>query len=299
MPRRNGAVHVATTKRTYKGKLYVTHLLRRSYREGGKVRHETLCNLSHLPPDLIDVIRRRLRGEPIGGDHWEVVRSYPHGHVAALLGVLKNIGVPEWLAARPCRQRELVLAMLVARIVAPASKLATARGLNEETATSSLALELELGNVQERNLYQAMDWLQTRQSRIENKLARRHLQDGTLILYDVSSSYDTGHKATLVAFGQSRDGKKGFPQIVYGLLCNGEGCPIAIEVFLGKTADPSTLKSQVVKVRRRFGVKRVVLVSDRGMITSQRIEEEFRGVAGLDWITALRADAIKKLASQG
>lgn len=299
MASRNGSVHVATTRRTYQGKVYETHLLRRSYREGGKVRHQTLGNLSHLPPDLIDTIRRRLRGERPDGGRWDIVRSYPHGHIAAVLGVLRNIGVPQLLASTSCRQRELVLAMLVARIVAPASKLATARSLNEETATTSLALELELGEVQERELYEAMDWLYARQTRIENKLAKQHLQDGTLILYDVSSSYYTGHKSDLVAFGHSRDGKKGFPQIVYGLLCNAEGCPIAIEVFSGNTADPSTLKSQVDKVRRRFGVERVVFVGDRGMITSQRIEEELQPIDGLDWITALRADTIKKLACQG
>lgn len=301
MPNRNyGAMHVATTKRSYRGRVYVTHLLRRSFREGGKVKHQTLGNLSHLPPDVIDTIRQRLAGKtPEGQGPREIVRSLPHGHVAAILGVLRQIGVQDMLASRPSRPRSLVLAMIVMRLIAPQSKLATCRGLKAETATTSLAVELELGEVAEEELYQALDWLGARQTRIETKLARRHLQDGTLVLYDVSSSYYTGHRAGLVRFGYNRDGKNGFPQIVYGLLCNAEGCPVAIEVFAGNTADPKTLGPQVEKLRRRFGVARVVLVGDRGMITSKRIDESLRGVEGLDWITALRADSIQKLASQG
>lgn len=299
MAKRNGSVHVATTKRAYGGKVYVTHLLRRSYRDGGRVKHQTLGNLSHLPPDLIDTIRRRLSGELPEGGKFEIQRAYPHGHVAAVLGVLHQIGLAEVLASRSSRPREVIVGLIVARILFPASKLATTRGLREETATSSLALELGLGALEEREVYAALDWLGQRQTRIENKLAQRHLRDGTLILYDVSSSYYTGRKSELVQFGYSRDGKKGLPQIVYGLLCNAEGCPIAVEVFPGNTADPTTLQSQVDKVRRRFGVERVVMVGDRGMITSQRIEDLFRSVDGLDWITALRADSIRKIASQG
>ena len=293
-------MHVATTKKTYKGKVYETHLLRRTYREGDKVKHETLGNLSHLPTDLIDFIRRRLRGEPLPAEGpWEILRSFPHGHVAAILGSLRNLGLEKVLASRPSRERDLLVAMIVARIVSPASKLATARALQEETATTSLALELGLDNVEEKELYAAMDWLLERQRRIETKLAKRHLEDGTLILYDLSGSYYTGRCSGLVDFGYSRDGKKGLPQVVYGLLCGPDGCPIAIEVFEGNTADSATLSSQISKVRKRFGIQRVVLVGDRGMITSRRIEEEFRGSEGLDWITALRADSIKKLASQG
>jgi transposase len=293
-------MHVATTKRTYKGKVYVTHLLRRSYREGREVKHQTLGNLSHLPPDLIDTIRRRLAGEASSGDGaWEIVRSLPHGHVAAVLGTLRQIGLEGLLAARPSRERSLVLAMIVMRLIAPQSKLATCRGLKEETATTSVALELGLGEVAEEELYHALDWLVSRQTPIETKLAQRHLQDGTLVLYDVSSSYYTGRRAGLVQFGYNRDGKKGFPQIVYGLLCNAAGCPVAIEVFEGNTADPKTLGVQIEKLRQRFGVQRVVLVGDRGMITSKRIDESLRDVEGLDWITALRADSIQKLASQG
>jgi transposase len=293
-------MHVATTKRTYRGKVYVTHLLRRSFREGNKVKHQTLGSLSHLPPDLIDTIRQRLAGEtPEGQGPWEIVRSLPHGHVAAVLGTLQQIGLDGFLASRPSRERSLVLAMIVMRLIAPQSKLATCRGLKAETATTSLAVELELGELGEEELYKALDWLLRRQTRIETKLARRHLQDGTLVLYDVSSSYYTGHRAGLVQFGYNRDGKHGFPQIVYGLLCNAEGCPVAIEVFEGNTADPKTLGPQIEKLRCRFGVQRVVLVGDRGMITSKRIDESLRGVQGLDWITALRADSIQKLASQG
>lgn len=236
MPSRNGVVHVATTRRTYKGKVYETHLLRRTYREGGKVKHQTLGNLSHLPPDLIDTIRRRLQGEPAPQGPWDIVRTLPHGHVAAVLGTLRKIGLENILASRHCRERDVVVAMIVARILSPGSKLATARRLREETAGSSLTWQLGLEEVQDEELYEALDWLLTRQARIENKLAKRHLQDGTLVLYDVSGSYYTGRRSKLVQFGHPRDGKKRFPQIVYGLLCNAEGCPIAIEVFAGNNA---------------------------------------------------------------
>jgi transposase len=302
MSRRSSAVHVATTKRVYKGRVYETHLLRRTYRDGGKVRHQTLGNLSHLPGDLIAIIRRRLRGEhtPQSGP-WEILRTFPHGHVVAVLGTLKKLGLEAILASRPSRERSLVIAMIVARILEPASKLATARALQEETATTSLGLELglEQERIDEQELYIALDWLLKRQSRIENKLARQHLSEGTLILYDVTSSYYTGHRSTLIQFGYDRDGKRGFPQIVYGLLCNADGCPVAIEVFAGNTSDPNTLGAQITKVRRRFGVQRVVFVGDRGMITSKRIDEELRGVDGLEWVTALRADTIRLLAEQG
>jgi transposase len=300
MASRSGAVHVATTKRTYKGRVYETHLLRRTYRDGDQVKHQTLGNLSHLPPDLIETIRRRLRGDPSeSSGPWEILRSFPHGHVAAALGMLKALGLDTLLASRPDRERSLVVAMIVARILQPGSKLATTRALREETATTSLGLELGLGAVEDEELYDALDWLLQRQTRIETKLAKKHLSDGTLVLYDASSSYYTGRRSTLSQFGYSRDGKRGFPQIVYGLLCNGEGCPVAIEVFPGNTADSKTLGKQVAKVRQRFGVGRVVFVGDRGMITSRRIDDELRDVEGLDWISALRADSIKLLASQG
>jgi len=299
IPIRNGEVHVATTRRTYKGKVYETHLLRRSYREDGKVKHQTLGNLSHLPPDLIDTIRRRLRGQqPNEAWQWDIVRTLPHGHVAAVLGILRDLGVDKLLASRPSRERDLALGMIVARVISPGSKLATARAFKDETASTSLSLELGIEDVRESELYETLDWLSKRQQRIETKLAKRHLADGTLVLYDVSGSYYTGRCSGLVDYGYNRDGKRGVPQIVYGLLCNADGCPVAVEVFQGNTADPKTLGSQITKVRRRFGLKRVVFVGDRGMITSKRIDEELRSVDGLDWITALRADNIKKLASQ-
>ena len=301
MAKRSGVVHVATTERRYKDKVYQTHLLRRTYRENGWVKHETVGNISHLPPDLIDTIRRRLRGDlaPGASGGFEILRTLPHGHVAATLGALRQIGLEGMIGSRPSAQRTLCIAMIVARIIGPRSKLATARGLREETATSSLALELGVKLDNERALYEAMDWLVARQGRIENKLAKKHLREGCLILYDVSSSFYTGTHCTLAKFGHNRDGKNGYPQIVYGLLCNAQGCPVAIEVFEGNTADPTTLDSQVQKIRRRFHIDRVVLVGDRGMITSTRIDETLRDVKGLDWITALRATSIKKLAEQG
>ncbi len=298
MSSRTGPVHVATIHRKVGEKVYTSHLLRRTYREGGKVKHQTLGNISHLPGDLIEVIRRRLAGDTPSGQ-WDVVRNLPHGHVAAVLGLLRDIGLETTLASRDCQERLLVVAMIVARIISPQSKLATARDLDsQDSATTSLAWELGLERINEHHLYAALDWLQQRQTRIENKLAKKHLQDGTLLLYDVSSSYYTGQESSLVQFGYNRDGKKRFPQIVYGLLCNAQGCPIAIEVFAGNTADPNTLESQVNKVIKRFGVKRTALVGDRGMITTKRINETLREVDGLDWISALRADNIKKLAEQ-
>lgn len=299
MPSRSGPVHVATTKRVYKGKTYQTHLLRRTFRKDGKVQHETLGNLSHLPEDLIELIRQRLRGDLPPSGPWKIVRSLPHGHVALILGMIKALGLESLLGSRRCRERDLILAMIVWRIISPGSKLACGRALQAETASSSLPLELELGDIGQRELYEAMDWLLARQTRIENKLAKAHLEDGTLLLYDVSSSYYTGRTPELVSYGYSRDGKNRFPQIVYGLLCNAQGCPVSIEVFAGNTADPTTLSAQILKVRQRFGLRRVAFVGDRGMITTRRIEEEFRDVDGLEWISALRNDAIQKLAAAG
>jgi len=300
MATRSGPVHVATTQRRYKGKVYTTYLLRRTYREAGQVRHETLGNISHLPPELIELIRDVLRGvRYLPADQaLEVRRSLPHGHVAAVLGTLRRIGLQEVLASRHCEERDLVVGMIVARVIDPASKLATARALSAETASSSLGSLLGVEAVDEERLYAALDWLVQRQGRIESKLARQHLHDGSLVLYDVSSSYYTGTCCSLAKFGHSRDGRKEFPQILYGLLCTREGCPVAVEVFEGNVGDPKTLASQIERIRERFGIKRVVLVGDRGMITEARIREELRPVEGLDWITALRAPAIRKLAEQ-
>ncbi len=301
MAKRSGALHVATTSRRYKGKLYQTHLLRRTYRQDGKVKHQTVGNISHLPAELIDTIRRHLRGElpPASSGGFEIVRSLPHGHVAAVLAALRHLGLEELIASRSSLQRTLVTAMIVSRVIEPCSKLATSRGLKEQSATSSLALELGLHIDEDRQMYQAMDWLLERQAQIENKLATRHLQQGSPILYDLSSSYYTGAHCSLAMFGHNRDGANGCPQINYGLLCNAEGCPVAIEVFEGNTADPTTLEAQVQKIRSRFHLERLVLVGDRRMITSKRIEETLRDVEGLDWVTALRADNIKNLVEQG
>ena len=298
MPSRSGAVHVAKIKKKHKGKVYETYLLRRSFREDGKVKHETLGNISHLPPDLIEVIRRRLSGETPPEGPWEIERNIPHGHVELVLGVLRDIGLDTIIGSKPSRERDLCIALIVSRIISPGSKLACSRSLQPETATNSLNHELGLAEIDDKELYSALDWLFARQNRIENKLAKKHLEDGTLLLYDLSGSYYTGEVSGIVQFGHNRDQKKGHPQIVYGLLCNKAGCPVSIEVFSGNTADPNTVKNQIEKVKKRFGLTRIVMVGDRGMLTSKRIDEEFRGVDGLDWISALRNGAIKKLVAQ-
>lgn len=294
------AVHIATVKRVYKGKTYVSHLLRHTYREDGKVKHLTLGNLSDLPDDLIDVMRKRLAGEPLpaSGDDLRIVRSLPHGHVAAVLGTLRRCELDRMIASKPCREAELILAMIVLRVISPSSKLANLTGLTPETAQHTLADELRLGDIETREMYESLDWLLKRQNRIEKKLAKKHLAEGTLVLYDVSSSYYTGRRSNLIKMGYSRDAKPSLPQIVYGLLCDRRGCPIAVEVFPGNTSDPATFTSQVNRIRQRFGLTRIVLVGDRGMITSKRIDQDLRDVDGLDWITALRNDSIKKLVQQ-
>ena len=298
MPTRKPAVHVVTTRRRYKDRVYTTHLLRRSYREDGKVRNTTVGNLSHLPEPVIDLVRRALRGETLvpAEAALQVLRSRPHGHVAAVLGTLRALGLDRLLGARRSRERDLCLALLAARVLAPGSKLGTARTLDARSATSTLGEELGLETVAAEDLYAAMDWLGQRQARIEQALARRHLQAGTLVLYDVSSSYLEGRCCPLGRRGHSRDGKKGKLQIVYGLLCNAEGCPVAVEVYAGNTGDPATLADQIRKVRARFGLARVVFVGDRGMLTSARIDEELRPVEGLDWVSALRSNEIARLA---
>jgi hypothetical protein len=248
MAKRGNKIHVATTRRRYKGKVYETHLLRRTFREDGKVKHETVGNISHLPPPIVEIVRRALRGEPVARtDNIEIVRSLPHGHVAAALGAARACGIETAVASRRSRERDIVMAMIVARVIDPGSKLETARELRDETAASTLGLELGIGDIGEDELYSAMDWLLKRQTRIENKLAKKHLRDGTLVLYDVSSSYYTGSKCPLAKHGYSRDHRGDLPQIVYGLLCAPDGCPVAVEVFEGNTADPNTLDSQIKK----------------------------------------------------
>lgn len=300
MATRGGSVHVATTRRKYKGKVYETHLLRRTYREDGKVKHETVGNLSHLPPSAIEAVRMALKGKTLvsAESRFECIRSLPHGHVVAVLESLRDLGLDKLIASRTCRERDLVLAMIVARIVAPGSKLATCRAMSNDTAETSLGEVLGIGDATEDQLYAAMDWLLPRQARIEDQLARRHL-DNTLVLYDVTSTYFEGRTCPLAKRGHNRDKKQGKLQIVIGLLCNREGRPVAVEVFAGNTGDPTTVASQVKKLRERFGLERVVLVGDRGMLTDARIREDLDPVEGLSWITALRAPAIKRLAAQG
>jgi hypothetical protein len=295
------AVYVATVKRHHKGKTYVSHLLRHTYRDGDKVKQLTLGTLTDLPEDLIELIRRRLNSkEPldVGEQGFEVARSLPHGHVAAVIGTMRKIGVDKLVCSTACREARIILALLALRFISPGSKLAHLNALRADTAQNTLARELGLEEMETAEVYEALDWLLKRQPRIENKLAKRHLHEGTLLLYDVSSSYYTGRESGLIRHGYSRDGKPAEPQIVYGLLCTPEGCPVAVEVFPGNTADPTTFTAQVARVRERFGLRRVVLVGDRGMITSARIDADLRGVEGLDWITALRNDSIQQLARQ-
>jgi len=276
-------------------------LLRESYRAGGKVRKRTLCNLSGWSPAHVEGLRGVLKGGtviPAEHDAFTVTRSLPHGHVAAALGTARKIGLERILSPDGNRCRDLVLAMLVGRVLDPVSKLATARTLSPATASSSLGEALGLGEVSDAELYAALDWLLERQAAIETALAGRHLQNGTLVLYDVSSSYMEGRCCPLAKRGYDRDRKKGMLQIVYGLLCAPDGCPVAIEVFEGNTGDPSTLAPQIDKLKQRFGLTHVVLVGDRGMITEARITEDVK-TAGLDWITALRGPAIKDLLDSG
>jgi hypothetical protein len=276
-------------------------LLRESYHENGKVRKRTLCNLSDWPTAHIEGLRGVLKGGTvIASDHeaFTVTRSLPHGHAALVLGAARKIGLDSIIGAAGDRCRDLILAMIAARIIDPGSKLAAARALAPETATSSLGTMLGLGEVDENELYAALDWLGERQPAIETALARRHLKNGTLVLYDVSSSYMEGSCCSLAHRGYSRDGRKGTLQIVYGLLCAPDGCPVAIEVFDGNTGDPSTLAVQIQKLKQRFRLDHVVLVGDRGMITQARLTEDIK-TAGLDWITALRAPAIKELVKGG
>jgi hypothetical protein len=277
-------------------------LLRETYREDGKVKNRTLANLSKLPIDRIDTLRAALRGDPlapIGSNGFEIRRSLPHGHVLAALTVARRIGLDELLPRRaPQRRRDLALALIVARLLDPAAKLATARMLDTDTASHSLGETLGLGRVTAREIYTTLDWLGSEQAFIENQLARRHLKNGALVLYDVTSTYLEGRCCPLACHGYSRDGRGDRPQLVIGLLCAADGCPVAVEVFEGNTADPATVAAQIAKLKQRFRLRHVVLVGDRGMLTRARIEQTLRP-AGLDWITALRGPAIRQLAAEG
>jgi hypothetical protein len=277
-------------------------LLREGWREGKRVRKRTLANLSDWPSEKVEALRAVLKGAPIATkleDAFEIIRSRPHGHIAAALGSLHRLGLHTVLARDSSRQRNIVLALIVARLVAPASKLATVRGLRDDTLSSSLGEILGLEQIDEDDVYEAMDWLGPRQDRIESALAKRHLQAGTLVLYDLTSTWYEGRTCSLATYGHSRDGKQGTLQINFGLLCDPEGRPIAVEVFAGNTADPATVKSQIDKLRERFAIERVVLVGDRGMITAARIRNDLKPVEGLDWISALRAPQIRKLVDAG
>jgi Transposase len=289
-------MHVSTTTRRSGDREYTATLLRRSYRQDGKVKKETLANLSHLPPEAIDAIRRVLAGETLMSveDAFEIERSLPAGHVNAALAMARRLELPKLLDRSPCRERDLCMAMIVGRVIAPGSKLGTVRTLGQST----LAEELGVQGADEDDLYEAMDWLLERQDTIEDRLATRHLRDGEMVLYDVSSSYFEGRSCPLAQFGYSRDGKPGLAQIIYGLLCDSDGRPVAVEVFTGELHDDKTLPSQVAKLKDRFGLSRIVVVADRGMVTKANIEL-LKEASGVDWITALKAPTIKKLARSG
>ncbi len=293
--KRNGAVHVATIRRQHKGKVYETHLLRHSYREDGVVKNETLANLSVLPPESIALLRGSLAGKSyvVAGEGWEIERSLLHGHVAAVTAMADKLKLASLLGPGS-KERDLILALVIARCVKPASKLGTIRWWQDTT----IAEDFGVGDASTDEVYGAMDWLVERQGAIEASLARRHLLEGSRVLYDLSSSWMEGNKCPLTTFGYSRDHKRGKTQIEYGLMTDVEGRPISIEVFAGNTADPTAFVSAVNITRERFGLKELIMVGDRGMITSARIEA-LRELGGPKWITCLRAPAIKTLAEEG
>jgi hypothetical protein len=289
-------MHVSTTTRRSGENEYNAVLLRRSYREDGKVKKETLANLSHLPPAAIDAIRRVLAGQTLvnAEDAFEIERSLPAGHVNAALTMARRLELAKLLDRAASRERDLCMAMILGRVIAPGSKLGTVRTLGQSTLASELGVE----GADEDDLYAAMDWLIDRQAKIEDRLAARHLRDGEMVLYDVSSSYFEGRQCPLAKLGYSRDGKPGLGQIIYGLLCDNDGRPVAVEVFTGELHDDKTLPSQVTKLKDRFQLSRVIVVADRGMVTKANIEL-LSTTDGVDWITALKAPTIKKLARSG
>lgn len=296
MPTRTGTAHVVTTTRTYKDRVYHTHLLRRSYREGGTVKNETLGNLSHLPESLVDIIRRALQGEtfvPLG-QAFEITRSRAQGHVHAVATTMQRLGFASLIAAKPCRERDLVLAMVASRIVAPQTKLATVRTWH----TTTLAEDFAVADASEDDLYAAMDWLLAHQDRIEKKLAARHLREGGLVLYDLSSSYFEGTTCPLAKRGYNRDGKHGLLQVNYGLLTDGRGCPVAVSIHDGNISDSMTFLPAVQRLRTTFGIEQMVMVGDRGMI-SQKAIDTMRKDDGVEWITALKSVSIRALVEQG
>ena len=295
MAARTGTAHVVTTTRKYKDRVYRTHLLRRSYREDGAVKNETLGNLSHLPDSLVEIIRRSLQGEtfvPLA-QTFEISRSRAHGHVGAVATAMQHLGLASLIASKSCRVRDLVLAMVASRIVAPRTKLATTRWWH----TTTLAEDFAVTDASEDDLYAAMDWLLQRQGTIEKKLAARHLSAGGLVLYDLSSSYFEGATCPLAKRGYNRDGKHGMLQVNYGLLTDGRGCPVAVSVHEGNTSDSTTFMPEVHRLRTDFGIDRMVMVGDRGMI-SQKAIDEMRDTDGIGWITALKSVSIRSLIEQ-
>jgi transposase len=292
----SAAIHVAKIERKHNGKTYVSYLLRRSYRQDGQVKHLTLGNLSHLPERLIDIIRRSLQGDTFvtNAEAFRTLTTKLHGHVEAVLTTFRKLDLDNLLASQSSRHRSLILALVAQRILFPCSKLAATR----HWQTTTLAEELGVADASSKELYAAMDWLQTRQQDIEKKLAQRHLAEGAVVLYDVSSSFYEGHTCPLACYGHDRDGKKGLPIIVYGLLTDAQGRPIALDVYPGNTADPATVPDQITKVRQRFALTRVVLVGDRGMLTQTQIDT-LQAYPGLGWISALRSEAIRELIDKG
>jgi len=271
-------------------------LLRESYREGGKVKTRTLANLTHLPRERISAVQAALKGVrlvPVN-QAFQVERSLPHGHVTAVLGTIRKLGLDRLIASRSSRERQLVLGMIAQRILSPGSKLAMTR----QWKLSTLGQQLDIEEAEPNELYDAMDWLLKRQGRIEKKLAKKHLLGGTLVLYDISSSYYEGHCCNLAKHGHNRDKKRGKTIIVYGLLTDDEGCPVAIEAFEGNTADPTTVPAQVEKLRERFGLKKVVIVGDRGMITTTQVTK-LKEYSGMGWISALKGQTLRKLIDKG
>lgn len=297
MAKRSGPVHVVTTTRHHNGKVYQSHLLRRSYRDGVHVRNETLGNLSHLPDALIDIIRRALKGETFvpAEQAFEITASHAHGHVQAVAAAIKRLGLATLIASRACRERDLVLAMIAARILDAAPKLATVRWWKTTTLPQLFAVE----DADEQDLYGAMDWLLERQDRIQKKLAARHLDKRrALALYDLTSSYFEGTTCPLAKRGYSRDGKRGTLQVNYGLLTDARGCPVAVSVHEGNTADPATLMPQIERLKTDFAIERLVMIGDRGMISHKAVEA-ISVRDGIDWITALKSVAIRPLVEGG
>jgi transposase len=292
MAKHHRAIHVATTRRTYKDKVYEAHLLRRTFREGTKVKSETLGNLSHLPLHIIDLVRRSLKGETMvsSTDAFEIVSSFHHGHCDAVMRAMRCLGFDELISSTRSRERSLILGMIAARIIEPNSKLATTRWWK----TTTIPAELGIADADENDLYDAMDWLLKRQPRIESKLAARHLKEDGLVLFDLTSSYFEGVTCPLAARGKNRDGKEGKLQVNWGMLTDGQGRPVAASVFKGNTGDPKTLMPQVLKVKDEFHIKSMAMVGDRGMITQTQINE-IKELDGVDWIGALKTEGIKKL----